>query len=75
MSDLIDILKSETSAEGSTTAELLEKLGQDDTNFYRASLLRKLRAEVKAGRVIVAEGWRNRIDGRKSKVPVYRLVT
>jgi hypothetical protein len=73
MSDLIDILTTEAGVDGNTTSELLEKLGQDDTAFYRTALLRKLKVEVRAGRVVVGDSWRMRIDGRKMKVPVYRL--
>ena len=73
MSDLTEILKSGTGQDGQTTGELLDALGQEDTAFFRQSLLRKLKAEIKAGRVEVGTARRFRIDGRPHNAPVYRL--
>lgn len=73
MSDLIEFLNQSANVDGMTTGEILEGQGKDDSGFNRTSLLRKLKAEIKAGRVEMDAAWRSRIDGRPSKVPVYRL--
>lgn len=74
MNDLIELLSSKSGAEGLTTAEILESMKQPVTHFYRNKLLMRLKEEVKAGRVECAQSERIRIDGRPSKVPVYRRV-
>lgn len=71
--ELIDVLRSERSAEGLTTAELLEQMGLADTAFYRRRLLIRLKSEVKSGRVVCEQAIRTRIDGRPTKAPVYRV--
>ena len=74
MDDLIAILNAEKSEEGLTSSELLDKLGTEDTVFYRQRLLRKLKTEIKAGHVVCGRAIRFRIDGKPMQVPVYRMV-
>lgn len=73
MSDLIDVLKATPSGEGKTTRELLLEMGWEDTAFYRSKLLARLRPEVASGRVLCENAIRSRIDGRPTKIPVYRM--
>ena len=74
MNDLIELLSSKSGAEGLTTVEILKGMKQPVTAFYRNKLLARLREEVESGRVECAQAERVRIDGRPSKVPVYRRV-
>lgn len=73
MSDLIELLTAQPSVDGLTTGEILLKQGKEDSMFNRNKLLRQLKPEVAAGRVVVTNAIRTRIDGRPAKVPVYRL--
>lgn len=74
MSDpLIAALTGTPRGEGRTTKELLGDMEWPDTTFYRNKLLARLRPKVIAGEVVCEAGERPRIDGRPSKVPVYRL--
>lgn len=73
MNELLAVLTNQPQTEGMTTSEILAGQQKGDTAFNRNRLLKQLKVEVQAGRVVVGNAVRTRIDGRPSKVPVYRL--
>ena len=61
--------------DGATVVELTELVGLDPESNYDKGLVRKwLKRELRSGRVVYGFGHRPAIDGRRMKVPVYRVV-
>lgn len=74
MTDLLDLLKHTKQQDGLTTGEIAEQLGFGDSEHAATKVRKMLKAQIRAGKVEVAQGQRAYVNGTMGNAWVYRRV-